>query len=200
MPRQRPEALNATREVGQIVEDVVLVDVAMRSSVDVDNPRPGRVFDHVGNVRRLPAREDVKADVARRQRASQFTYVNVHAARFPATQRCQRTCMHAENGDLQGHAACHLMLRRRTQQPMEVALHSRYRPAWPRTAERRGLLSVNWCRSIGKQNDAPPAWRRFRAPARECASDLRRPSFPPFGISCSEVLCLSVSCGRSGHN
>jgi len=99
------KTLHAARKVWQVVEDVVLVDVAAGSRVDVDDARAGRVLDDVGDVWRLSTGEDVDGDVSRGQRSAQLTHVDVHAARLPAAQWRQGTCVRAQDGNSQRHRA-----------------------------------------------------------------------------------------------
>src|SRR5215210_1007437 len=88
---QRSEALHAAGEVGQVIEDVVLVKMAMRSGVDVDHPRARRVLDNVRHIGGLTASEDVDIDVPRCQGSTQLADVAVIPALLPPPGRAHRT-------------------------------------------------------------------------------------------------------------
>ena len=81
---ERTEPLDAAGEVGQVVEDVVFVDVAVRASVDVDDARTRRIFDNIWNVRCLATCENVDRRTARGERLPELADVHVHPARLPA--------------------------------------------------------------------------------------------------------------------
>ena len=101
--RERPPALNAASELGEVVEDVVLVDVSMRPRVEVHHACSWGVVDHVRDIRALSTGEDVAADAARAKRSTELAHVDVHAARLPAAERRQRAGVSAQDRDSQRH-------------------------------------------------------------------------------------------------
>ena len=101
---ERPKPLDTAGEIGQIIEHVVLVDVAVRTSVDVHHPRAGLVLHHVRHIHRLPTGEDVDDNPTRRECTSQLANVHIHPARFPAAQWRQWAGMRAQDGNSQRHA------------------------------------------------------------------------------------------------
>src|SRR5207248_3175752 len=63
----------------------------------------GAVLDDVGDIGRLPPREDVDYDAAGSERASKLADIHVHPARFPTTEGCERTGVRAQDGNSQRH-------------------------------------------------------------------------------------------------
>src|SRR5437870_537797 len=96
-------ALHAAGKFGKVVENVVLVERSVRSSVQMDHSRAGRKLNDVGGVIFLAAGEDVDCDAAVREGATDLSHVDVESAGFPAAEGGQRAGVDAQDGELKTH-------------------------------------------------------------------------------------------------
>ena len=94
-------ALDVAGELRQVVDDGVLVAVAGRAGIDVDDASVLADLDDVRHVRVLAPGEDVRLHAEAAEAATELTDVDVHAARLPAAERGQRAGVNAQDGDTQ---------------------------------------------------------------------------------------------------
>jgi hypothetical protein len=82
-----------------MIEDALTLHRRLGTGRQVHHPRPLAQRDDAANIRILRAREDVDAEPHAPELSRELPDVDVHAARFLAPERRERTSVHTEHGD-----------------------------------------------------------------------------------------------------